>query len=269
MSGVGNRIAHNLLHDIRSSAIRFGGNDHRVEFNEVYRVVRESDDQGGVDMWGDPTYRGNAICYNYWHHIGNWRHQGEEPACGQAGIRLDDAISGVRIQGNVFYRCGAGRLGFGGVQIHGGKDNVLSNNLFVDCRTAISFSPWGDQRWRAFTARSLEAAEIDQALYLSRYPELARLAEDHDANLICSNLVYNCGEFLRRDARRNKLVENTVTQANPGFADAVRGVFSFSRNAAALSRARFQPIPFDQIGLYRDEFRKTLPTQAVRDARAE
>jgi len=39
------------------------GNDHVMEFNEVYRVVSESDDQGGVDMWGDPTYRGNIIRY--------------------------------------------------------------------------------------------------------------------------------------------------------------------------------------------------------------
>ena len=34
--------------------MRLEGNDHLVEFNEVYRVVSESDDQGGVDMFGDP-----------------------------------------------------------------------------------------------------------------------------------------------------------------------------------------------------------------------
>ena len=113
--------------------MRVGGNDHVVEYNDVYRVVLESDDQGGVDMWGDPTFRGNIFRCNYWHHIGNWRHPNEGPDCGQAGIRLDDAISGVLIYGNIFYRASSGKAGFGGVQIHGGKDNIFDNNLFVDC----------------------------------------------------------------------------------------------------------------------------------------
>ena len=104
LSGEGNRIAHNRLHDIPSSAMRVSGNHHVVEYNDVYRVVLESDDQGGVDMWGDPAFRGNIFRCNYWHHIGNWRHPNEGPDCGQAGIRLDDAISGVLIYGNIFYR---------------------------------------------------------------------------------------------------------------------------------------------------------------------
>ena len=123
-----------------------------MEYNEVYRVVTESDDQGGVDMYGDASYRGNVIRYNYFHHIGNWHHQNEELPIGEAGVRLDDAISGVLVHGNVFYRCGAGRAGFGGEQIHGGKDNIVSNNIFAGSRTAISFSPYGEKRW-AITRR--------------------------------------------------------------------------------------------------------------------
>jgi hypothetical protein len=146
LDGVGNRIAHNRMHDIRSSAMRVGGNDHLIEYNEIYNAVTESDDQGGVDMFGNPTYRGNVYRYNYWHHLGNWRATGDQPKCGQAGIRLDDAICGTRIYGNVFERCSAGKLGFGGVQIHGGKDNVVENNLFIECAAMVSCSPWDDKR---------------------------------------------------------------------------------------------------------------------------
>ena len=113
LEGCGNRIAHNLFHDSPHQAMRIEGNDHLVEFNEVSNVVYESDDQGGVDMFYDPGYRGNVFRYNFWHHIGSGL------ACGQAGIRLDDIICGVLIYGNVFYRCSHG--GFGGVQMHGGK----------------------------------------------------------------------------------------------------------------------------------------------------
>jgi len=262
MTGVGNRIAHNLLNDVRSSAINLTGNDHLVELNEVFHVVWESDDQGGVDMCGNPTYRGNEYRWNYWHHMGNWRSPAQGPGCGQAGIRLDDAISGTLVYGNVFEHCSAGRLGFGGVQIHGGKDNVVDNNVFVDCMAAISFSPWGDAHWRASVGKALDAPEIDKSVYLARYPELARLSEDHDVNTVTRSLVVRCGQFLRRDSGRVRLAENLVTAEDPGFVDAARGDFRLKDGSPALERIGLRPIPFDEIGLYRDEFRKELPAPA-------
>jgi hypothetical protein len=268
LNGVGNRIAHNLLHDIRSSALRVEGNDHTIEFNEIARVVLESDDQGGVDMFGNPTYRGNVYRFNYFHHIGNWQRPAQEPDCGQAGIRLDDMISGTLIYGNIFRRCAAGRLGFGGVQIHGGKENIVDNNLFVDCATAVSFSPWGDQTWRERTAGALDAKAIDRALYLLRYPDLARLNEDLNANHLWRNLVVNCGQFLRRNSGGARLLGNCVTTNSTAFPDAARGVFQFGDAGSLLERASFQPLPFDEIGLYRDTFRQELPAQRIAELRA-
>ncbi|HJN17647.1 MAG TPA: right-handed parallel beta-helix repeat-containing protein, partial [Armatimonadota bacterium] len=139
--GVGNRFAHNRVHGSPGHGMRIEGNDHIIEYNEIFDVVRETDDQGGLDMWGNPTYRGVVLRYNYWHDIGNDRE------CGQCGIRLDDAICEVLIYGNVFYRCST-KL-FGGVQIHGGKENYVENNLFADCRYAVSFSGWGPDRWHS------------------------------------------------------------------------------------------------------------------------
>ncbi|MBM3892578.1 MAG: right-handed parallel beta-helix repeat-containing protein, partial [Verrucomicrobia bacterium] len=190
-NGVGMRIAHNLMHHIGSSAMRVEGNDHLVEFNEVHNAVRESDDQGGVDVFGNPTYRGNVYRHNFFHDIGSGR------SCGQAGIRLDDAISGTLIHGNVFWRCSEAL--FGGVQIHGGKDNIVDNNLFVDCKQAISFSPWGQKRWEQFltepmAAGALKQVDITQPPYSTRYPELATLREKADANHIWRNLAVRCGK---------------------------------------------------------------------------
>ena len=65
-------------------------------------------------------------------------------------------ISGVTVHGNVFERCGA--VLFGGVQIHGGKENLVDNNLFVDCFAGLSFSRWGDKRWREAIAGFLQDA---------------------------------------------------------------------------------------------------------------
>ncbi len=81
--------------------MRIEGNDHLIELNAIRHVVEESDDQGGIDMFGNPLYRGVVIRWNRWSDIGG----GTES--GAAGVRLDDMISGVTIHGKIFERCGA------------------------------------------------------------------------------------------------------------------------------------------------------------------
>jgi len=264
VSGVGNHVAHNRLHDILSSAIRLGGNDHVVEYNDVYRVVLESDDQGGVDMFGDPTFRGNVFRYNRWHHIGNWRHPNEGPDCGQAGIRLDDAICGVLIYGNVFYRASAGKSGFGGVQIHGGKDNILDNNLFVDCESAVSQQPWDQPRWTVYTGKSLESPEIDRRLYVAKYPALAGLTEHPNGNIVARSLVVQCRKFLRRESSFLALIDNWQTAVDPGFRNLAEGDFQLKATLPSAATIGWRPIPVHEMGLYVDAFRRKLPPKMNR-----
>jgi len=251
MNGAGNRIAHNLFHDSASSAMRIEGNDHRIEYNHVHTVLLESDDQGGADMWGNATYRGNIYRYNYWHDMGNGL------GCGQAGIRLDDAISGTWIYGNIFQRCADG--GFGGVQIHGGKDNWVENNLFVNCKAAVSFSRWGAARWKKFLegrASQLKEVNATQSLYLKLYPEMATLYERVDENNIWRNVVLDCDRYLLRGGGKADLMENWVTKSNPGYVDPAKGDFKLKSGTPLEARLSFQPIPFDEIGLYEDTYRK-------------
>ena len=249
MNGVGNRIIHNRFHDILSSAMRIEGNDHHIEYNEIFNVVRESDDQGGADMFGNPTYRGNVFRYNYWHHIGNWDGAGENPKCGQTGIRLDDAICGTVIYGNIFERCSVGKLGFGGVQIHGGKENIVDNNLFVDCSAAVSFSIWNEKRWLEFVNAALDNPQIDKTLYLKRYPDLALLKDNANVNHIWRNVALRCGEWFRRSHNRIDAIDNTQLAEMQ---------FKPAADCPAFRQPGFAPIPVDEIGLYTDSYRKKL-----------
>ncbi len=140
MYGCGNRIANNCMYDCPSSAIRIDGNDMIVEYNDIHSVVLESDDQGATDTFGNPTYRGLVFRYNYIHDIG--KRDVQKEVCGSAGIRLDDAISGVKIYGNIFESCSTGH--FGAVQMNSGRENHIFNNLFLDCKYACSggWSPY-------------------------------------------------------------------------------------------------------------------------------
>lgn len=260
--GVGTRIAHNLFHDSPHHAMRLEGNDHVVEFNEIHSVVYESDDQAGLDIFHNPSYRGIVVRYNYWHHIGSGLDRN-----GQAGIRLDDAISGVLMYSNVFYRSSGGF--FGAIQIHGGKENIVDNNLFVDCRTAVSFSPWGPAGWQRYLDREdvkrklYEEVDITQPPYSTRYPELARIAENPDRNSVWRSLVVNCGSFLLRDRGVTDLADNFVTLEDPGLVDPAHGDFSLPEQAAVYDRLGFRPIPFSEIGLYASEYRASWPVKTT------
>ena len=247
VGGVGNRIAHNRLHDIPSSAMRVEGNDMTVEYNEVCNVVTESDDQGGADMWGNPTFLGNRYRFNYWHDIGNTSGKGMAPKCGRNAIRLDDAISGTLIYGNIFERCSAG--GFGAVQIHGGTANRVENNLFIDCAAGVSFSPWNVQRWTDYVGKRLEEGKdvIDTELYTRRYPAFAGLLETPDANRIERNATLRCGKFLLRSPKKTEAVNNEAT---------LEENFTMKSAPPVLTVPGLDPILVGEIGLYTDAWRK-------------
>jgi len=227
-----------------------GGNDHLIEYNEVFRTVLESDDQGGADMWGDPTFRGNVYRFNYWHDIGGPSEHNLQAKCGRAGIRLDDAISGTLIYGNVFERCSTGKDGFGGVQINGGKDNIIDNNVFMDCAAAISISAWDNEHWRTWVAPSMTNAAIDSSLYLQRYPALACLMQDVSSNAVYRNLLIRCGELLRHPPKQMETVDNVVLD---------RGDAALRNGKLPPDRPGFRRIPVEEIGLYKDEFRANKP----------
>jgi len=91
-------------------------------------------------MFGDATFRGNVYRHNYFHHIGSrW--------AGAADAKLGRPASGSMTpspapESRATCSTTRGRRArFGAIQIHGGKDNQVENNLFVDCNAAISFSP--------------------------------------------------------------------------------------------------------------------------------
>lgn len=273
--GVGNRITHNLMHDAPSSVMRIGGNDHLIEFNEAYNAVTESDDQGAVDMWGNPAYRGNIFRYNYFHHIGK---TGDEPfAWGQAGLRLDDVISGQIIYGNIFAHCSRGF--FGGVQINAGRDNIFDNNIFYACNTGVSGGWYSTNAiWQGLKNGTHYLAKNDYhntRLYLSRYPEIKQMLNDNGCNYLWRNLFFACGEMLSKRSNRQTfdLMANTEFAAgeDPGFAGGLAafaaagaeshpgenslpaGLFRLRPDAPLFTRVVFRPLPVEEIGLYEHE----------------
>ena len=99
LNGVGNRVAHNQIHDAPHMAIQFRGNEHVMEYNEIYRVCTETDDAGAIYTGRDWTTLGNVIRYNYFHDMGTFK-----TWVGVQSVYLDDLACGTTVYGNVFYK---------------------------------------------------------------------------------------------------------------------------------------------------------------------
>jgi hypothetical protein len=244
LDGCGNRVAHNLFQRIPSSAIRIEGNDHLVELNHVRDVVQESDDQGGIDMFGNPLYRGVVIRWNRWSDIRGGTQ------CGAAAIRLDDMISGTAVFGNIFERCGA--VLFGAVQIHGGKENLVDGNVFIGCQAGLSFSRWNEARWRQAVEPFLKEAAAEP--YVTRYPDLARLQSAANVNDISRNLASNCRNAFLRDGGTERSVLNRTADA-PVNLDTLS---SENTSDPKLRELLFPPIPVGEIGPYPHPWRASV-----------
>lgn len=240
LDGCGMRVSNNRFLYSSSSAMRLEGNDFTIEYNEVSNVVNESDDQGALDMWYNPSYRGVVVRYNRWSDITGGTHSGA------AGVRLDDMISGVLIYGNIFERVGSAM--FGGVQIHGGKDNLVENNLFYNCLAAVSFHRWGEKRWwkeldtLAIQKKIYEEVDIRSPQYIQKYPELKTIRENADVNTVKNNLIIDCkNEYLRNKKDVQVLINNPVIQSNGKNTEAFC-------NPEILAKYGLKPIPFEKIG---------------------
>ena len=243
--GVGLLVAHNRFSHSSSSALRLEGNEITVEYNQCFNLVEESDDQGGFDTFMDYSYRGIVLRYNHWRDIKGGSY------AGAAGIRLDDLISGQLIFGNVFERCGGGGWegggGFGGVQVNGGRDNRIFNNLFFDCPWAVSGEAWQAARWRGIlttglSAERLREVDIFSRAYTEKYPLMqAHFDEDRGVNYVERNLAVNAGALIRSRNGGFSTGGNTV----------IRSVqpLTWFLQPKSLRSFGLEPIPFSEIGV--------------------
>lgn len=259
VGGVGTRVAHNSIHDSYHSAIIANGNDFLVEFNEIYNVVRETEDAGAFYMGRNVTYRGVVIRHNFFHHLG----PGDTRA-----IYADDFCGGVTIYGNVF--CQAGRA----VAVNGGQDHAVENNLFIDCRPALYLSgdgvgyfgagPNNPPKDTCQMERYL-AVNPTQPLYSERYPALKTFLRNEPYlsknNRIARNINVGKLWMFCMWSEKYQTIENNLEHATIRFADPLHGDFRMLDDDPAKTIG-FQPIPFDKIGLYRDRYRARIPARS-------
>ena len=269
LQGVGNRAAHNLIHDAPHQAIGVRGNDHIFEYNIVHHVCMETDDCGAYYKGRNPSCRGNIIRYNFWHHIGS------PMGHGNAAVYFDDGDGGDTVFGNIFFRCGEpGKGRFGTVFSHGGHDNLAENNIFIECRRALGSAPWNDKRWKEavngghgcdWQTRLLKEVDITRPPYTTRYPALVGFINPRPGQPRVNRAVHNLIVMCADVSSGNWQVppeDNWITDRDPGFVNAAKGDFRLKGNSQVFAKLPgFEPIPFEKIGLVEDELRSTAPVE--------
>ncbi|HEY3328772.1 MAG TPA: right-handed parallel beta-helix repeat-containing protein [Capsulimonadaceae bacterium] len=177
ISGVGMTVTHNLMHDGPHSAILVSGNDHIISFNEIHHVCLETSDCGAIYMGRDWTFRGNSITCNKIHDVPGFGYTKYDQSAGEVvysnfgaaqGVYLDDGVSGFDVTGNIIYR-----IADMGVQLGGGRDHRIVNNVIVDTARGIGI----DARYMTWDAgvlrERLAAVPFSTPPWSERYPKLS------------------------------------------------------------------------------------------------
>jgi len=194
LNGAGNRMAHCYIHDAPHQGVAYSGNDHVIEYCEITRIAQETGDVGAIYTAMDWTYAGLIFRYNYFHGI----HGPGNLGC--FVIYPDLPCGGIHLYGNVF------RDFDQGFHTNSGRGMLIENNIFTGCARTFRFNVWGQLpmfqpggAWQ-MTER-LEKVKYDQPPYSTRYPFLARLAED-----------FAKSDLAQRTIPRDNVIRRNITQ---------------------------------------------------------
>jgi len=232
--GMNQVIRYNKFFDIPSSAIRLETNNVIVELNEFFNCVFESGDQGVIDVYGNPLLQGNIIKWNYFKDIINETHMA-------ASVRLDDFISGFTIYENIFEN--GSSYDFGAVQVHGGKNNLIEGNIFINCNIVFSINTKGKNAWQNsdIVNYHLDIHNWRTEKWLNKYPYLYGIEDKYfNENYYFDNIIINSPGITKGNFSSSILFNNSIinTYNNILFSDIINYI------------PNYRNIPINSIGNY-------------------
>jgi len=269
-----NRIEHLPHHAINLSNSPFGRNI--VEYNEMRSVAEVVNDSGAINCWmeepPDPDAQrcGHVIRFNYIADIrgcvvrdGKVVRGGDVYSC---GMYLDNYTSNCLVYGNVIVRAA-----FGGILVHAGKNNLIENNVIVDCPAGIrvydvvsvAFPFWkpmaGFMRNHHILRNIIYQTADDSLLFAFTHEWTDRVIAQSDQNVFWQAGAAERGYALQRGGGdRGSTIRLAQWQmegydlesvcADPLFVDPTRDDYRLKPDSPAL-KLGFQAIDMSKIGI--------------------
>lgn len=213
--GVGNTVSHCKIYNMPSFAIYIHGNDHVIEYNDIFDAVVTNSDSGAIYMGNDMSELGIIIRYNYFHHI----HNPVKEGWGCGAIYFDDGSIYNMVYGNYFYdiKC-SGQAQFTTIFHNGGGLCSIANNFFIDCLPALNpsvqansyekmhNSPLHIVRVHTTDPNDMHGVDITSEIWKKKYPYLYKTyTEDYNPggsywhNVIVNGCYDYCEDFENGD----------------------------------------------------------------------
>lgn len=254
INGVGNKAMNNEIHYSEHNAIMFGGNNHEISYNEIYDVCREASDAGAIYAGRSWVDRGTEVKYNYIHDI---KTIFTENASYASGIFLDDTYSGTHIYGNILVD-----MPELGIQLNGGRDNEVYNNIFVNCNEMYLWNgmptEFYDEDDIKTTShyKSLLSSPYQTDIWKREYPTLYTILDNHPELPIGCKMINNlsvksgAGRITSAAITNNATVENNyATNEDPGFVDMANKNYQLKADSVVFTQIPgFKNIDFSKIG---------------------
>lgn len=128
-------VRQNVVHDLTRYGItmKMAGHDNVIANNRVLNTNLETFDTGGIEVTqGNREERsGTKIIGNIVGDTIGYSSTGDKPTFLSWSIYLDSFAGGYTVTDNLCYRAQ-----YGGIMFQGGKDNIVTNNVFVGGLTA-------------------------------------------------------------------------------------------------------------------------------------
>ncbi|MCR5263413.1 MAG: right-handed parallel beta-helix repeat-containing protein [Clostridiales bacterium] len=170
LGGVGAVCRGNTIHDLAHMAISFGGNDHVMERNDIYRVCLIADDSSAIYSGRDYTTQGNIVRYNRFHDMKS----DADSHIGIFGMYCDDNLGSCDIEHNIFENCQSALL------LHGGHDMIFRYNVIIGaCPKSVysirfhRYGYWHDLEPGGTHEAGLKRVPWQSGVWRERYPHLA------------------------------------------------------------------------------------------------
>ncbi len=257
VGGVGAIAMHNEIHDAPHFAIDFSGQLSKIMYNNIYDVLQNTEDAGAIYGGLNWAGRGVQVKYNYIHDI----HCNIDGApLGVFGVYMDGGQCDMQVVGNVFENLSKNARG---IQIGGGRDVVIMNNMFINCDSALwmvdVMTNVNLEQRHYPSLRSLDE-KVDLAnneIWKETFPNLYKLMELPDSqkqlpegNIFTNNLTLNTTLLTGVVAKNySDVSKNYTISSSDGFVDFANKNFTLKEDSPIFTRhPEFKPLPFTRMG---------------------
>ena len=168
VNGCGNIVRNNNISKLPFQAIYTMGNDHLIEYNEIYEICQEADDCGAIYSGRNTIARGVEVSYNYIHDM---RGVEKYPLGHRPVIYWDDSQTGQYVHHNIIRNAD--------IDIYtAGTDNRFEYNTSIDVDKSMYFKNGTAAQNTTEKVEGFGSVIANPELYYSKYKNLKTIIDN-------------------------------------------------------------------------------------------